>query len=166
MLALFDKWKRYLLLPAALFVAVGLGTGCGDKDKGPGPDNGGGVDAQITFTLDGTQRTSDICLANYMVDEVLTSITSGDGMSWTLLFEFPGSGTGSFSTAGGATASLTLAPYWYEAETFTVTVSAYGGIGGAVKGTFSGTLVNIADDDDRKQVTNGTFTAERLPNVR
>ena len=30
-----------------------------------------------------------------------------------------------------------------------------------ITGTFSGTLVHIADENDVKQITNGTFTAER-----
>ena len=168
MRALFDNWKKALLLPAALCVAVGLGTGCGDDDngRGGGPGNGGGVNTQVTFTLDGTQYQSDICLANYITGDNETSITCGDGATWALLFEIPGSSTGSFNAAGGVSASLVMAPHMYEAEEFSVTVSAYGGIGGTVTGTFSGTLVHIADDDDRKQITNGSFTAERLPNIQ
>lgn len=164
---LCNGWKKSVLIPAAFLLVVGLGTGCSDDDdKGTGPGNGGGVNAQITFTFDGTQYTSTICLANYMIDDGETSITSGDGENWALLFEFPGSSTGSFNTAGGVHASLTIPPMqWYDSEEFTVTVTAYGGVGGSVTGTFSGTLVHIMDENDVKQITNGTFTAERLPNV-
>ncbi len=167
MRALFDGWKKCLLFPAAFLLAVGLGTGCGgDDDNGTGPDNGGGVNEQIAFTFDGTQYTGDLCMANYMVGDDATSLTTGDGDSWALLIDFPGSSTGSFNAADGVYAMLTLAPHLYQSEEFVIAVTAYGGIGAAVTGTFSGTLVHIADENDVKQITNGTFTAERLSNVQ
>ncbi len=167
MRALFDGWRKFLVLPAALLLVVGLGTGCSDDDdKVTDPGNGGGVDGHMSFTFDETQYTSTICLAHYFIGENRTSITSGDTENWALTIEFPGNSTGSFDEGDGTSAMLILPPVsMYGAEEIAVTVSAYGGIGGAITGTFSGTLVHIEDEEDVKQITNGTFTAARGINI-
>jgi len=163
MLALRYGWKKYLLFTSALFLVVGLGTGCRDNSsKSKGSGKGGDVKGQITFTFDGTKYSSTNCLAHYMVSDTETSITAGDGETWTLTLEFPGKSKGSFSKKKGASAGFVLPPLnQYNAKEFKFTVSAYGGIGGAIKGTFSGTMVNNVDKNDVKQITNGTFTAKR-----
>lgn len=167
--------RRRKLLPCVvlLLLAAGLVAGCGDDDDGGitgdnGNGNGNGdVTTTLSFKLDDVDHSTEICIGNFFPDEDMTSITAGDGTSWTLVLEFPDDGPGSFDETG-MTGSLVIAPSLtaLEFQDVSLTVSAYGGVGDEITGTFSGTLVNIADDDDVRAVTEGVFTAERHIDVR
>lgn len=171
----FDRQCGMLL--AALTIAVAFGFGCGNGGNG-GPagsngDNGapagssGVVPGRVSFTVDGTQYSGTTCIANSFPNENSTSITSGsDEGAWTLMLEIPGIAAGTFDEKAGATCSFVKPPFdMYDSEAVTITVSAYEKVGGAVEGTFSGTLVNQLDST-RKPITDGTFTAPRRMNVR
>jgi len=166
-----DRWRMLLPCAAVLLLAAGLVAGCGDDDDGGiTGDNGNGngdVTTTLSFKLDDVDYSTEICIGNFFPDEDLTSITAGDGSTWTLTLEFPDDGTGTFDETA-MTGSLVIAPTLtsLEFQDVAMTVSAYGGVGDEITGTFSGTLVNIADDDDVRAVTEGVFTAERHIDVR
>jgi hypothetical protein len=170
--------KRCGLLLVAFLVAVGLGIGCGKGRDGTaagghsagsgGPAGRDGIVAgRIAFTIDGKQYSGTTCIANSFPGEDSTSITSGaDEGEWTLMLEIPGTASGTFDEKAGATCSFVKPPFnMYDAEALTITVSAYGTVGGTVEGTFSGMLVNQMDST-RKPITDGTFTAQRHLNVQ
>ncbi len=116
--------------------------------------------------FDGKQYSGTTCIANSFPDGNSTSITSGaDEGEWTLMLEIPGTATGVFDKKAGATCSFVNPPFnMYNSEAVTITVTAYGKIGNAVEGTFSGMLVNQLDST-RKSITDGTFKAHRHLNV-
>jgi len=143
------------------------GNGGGSSSRGGGSAVGDGVVAgRVSFMFDGKQYSGTTCIANSFPGGNSTSITSGaDEGELTLMLEIPGTATGEFDEKAGATCSFVEPPFnMYNSETVTITVSDYGKIGSAVKGTFSGMLVNQLDST-RKPITDGTFTAQRHLNV-
>jgi hypothetical protein len=157
-------------------LAISLGSGCGKGgDGGNGADNNavggpagddGVVAGHISFVVDGEQYSGTTCIANSFPSENSTSITSGgEEGEWALMMEIPGTDTGEFDEDAGATCSFVKPPFGnYGSETVTIAVSAYGAIGGVVKGTFSGMLIDQMDST-RKPITEGIFTALRHQDV-
>jgi hypothetical protein len=145
-----------------VMLALSLGFGCGDDDVGGPAGDDGVVVGSISFVFDGEQYGGTTCIANAFPSENITSITSGgDQNEWTLMLEFPGTATGQFDEDAGATCSFIKPPFGnYDAETVTIAVSAYGKVGGAVEGTFSGMLISQLDST-RKPITDGIFKAQR-----
>jgi len=123
------------------------------------------VNEAISFQFNGIVHTGTACVLNYFPDQDMSYLEAG-GEDWELSLEFPGNGAGTFGddvTAG----SLVFAPLSaFQSGEITITVSSFGGVGNAVTGTFSGTLVNHLDAADTRQITEGTFTAVRSLDVR
>lgn len=151
--------QRIGVFLTTLAVAIILGSGCGNCGDGV-------VAGHVSFMFDGKQYSGTTCIANSFPGGNSTSITCGaDEGEWALMLEIPGTATGEFDEKAGATCSFVKPPFkMYDSEAVTITVSAYGKIGNAVGGTFSGMLVNQLDST-RKPITDGTFTAQRHFNV-
>lgn len=169
--------QRLGVFLATLAIAFILGSGCGNggdggnggggSEVGDGPTADDGIVAgHVSFMFDGKQYSGTTCIANCFPGDNSTSITSGaDEGEWTLMLEIPGTTTGAFDENASATCSFVEPPFnMYDSEAVTITLSAYGEVGGVVEGTFSGMLIDQLDST-RKPITDGTFTAQRHFNV-
>jgi len=135
---------------------------CDQPGSDPDPDPVG----HLSFTFDGTQYAAEACMAIFFgnVDETSVSQQGEDG-EWVIELLFHGNTAGSFS-GQSVTVNLNFVEFGrYRDHEFTIEVTSYGDVGGAITGTFSGTVVSAVDEEDIREITEGVFTAVRLPDV-
>ena len=159
------QFKNILYVSLVLFGFLLIS--CSDDDSSPTTPtatfkftctlNGGGWNNE---TISFTTGAGSI----YSPDENLTSINfSGTGNSDAGAIKFAGNKTGTFAIendSNDVAVSITGRES-LELETGTITVTYYGGVGGEVKGTFSGTSIN-SSTNTTVQVTNGSFSGKRV----
>ena len=126
--------------------------------------------AIITLDLNGSPRVfSDGPNGSYdtaMGETEVVGWIPADGS--TIVITFPGTATGTFTSAAGSGGSILWmdASGFYRADdstagtSYTITVTAYGAVGGLIEGTFSGTVKDLFGSTT-KTITNGIFTVIR-----
>lgn len=156
MKALWMKWMVPVFALSLLAACGGGGGGGGDTTGGGNP----GADS-VSFVISGgttTVRTEtyDLTVPIYHYDPyiygnyvVLSGAPGSDktflyaysqfnaGFKETFAITFGGQTTGGFPVGGKNAVSLTTQSFVYVASSGTITVDAYGAVGGRIRGTFS-----------------------------
>lgn len=173
---LLDGYFRYLVVILSLSAALVLNS-CSDDDDDPtGPGNGGNNQAnKISFT-GGRYNNQTFNLTpiagGYSVSEdisavILAGMAGQDSLS--IVVAFPGNSTGTFTwqdassdeASSGVIISVSNDPNkWYLSDvTGSTSISAYGQVGQAITGTFSGTVYSVSDS----AAVTGSFSVTRTP---
>lgn len=162
---------RKAMLACSLLVLAGFVTGC-KKESTTAPEESGST-GTLTFTLNGggfSNRviTLSTAVARYDAGEDETAIAAGgisgtDSLTCSVVFR--GNRTGTFSWSSpdyGFAVAFSSGNRVYFPTSGSTTVSAYGAVGSAVSGTFSGTVTHLGTTET-VTVSNGQFSATRIP---
>jgi hypothetical protein len=163
---------------AGLIILLLVTSGCQKKETATSP-TGNTTGGTASFTLNGagfSNQTFNIVgvvggysVSDHMTGLVGSAMSSGDTTHLTIVF--PGSSTGTFQFSDTVGVIISRGS-GSSAHAFIngigggqIAVTAYGGVGGNIIGSFSGRLYDVSLTGlDSVTVSNGSFNALRMPN--
>jgi len=169
---------RSLRLISVLFIFTVLFSSCKKDDSNPTDINGGG-NTTSTITLNGDgfsnkQVTISAGTSGYSTANQVTGGTLSCSDNIQVTFIVPGNQTGTFNFSVEETSSDILTglllvsgtgtnakQYGVMSGSGSITISSYGAVGSAIKGSFTGKIYNVLT---QAEVTiSGSFSAIRVP---